>query len=310
MEWYEVSSISRLIALLLAFFIFIPQIALASDYSASDAGKDMVTGGIEGAFISAANNMWGAFENNTAVNEEFGTTRGALFTFITHIPDPYSIPEIKNLYTSYFNLALYFVVLFILGEFINRNLARAKITESVFGEKDLSTSKFVGGIAMCFIGLFANLIFIGALKITEALSQYAMFQVMDSIAPDPSNFVTYLGMAFCDLCVAIFFIIRYFVIIATAVCCTVLAVLLVPESTRGFAKRTIGNVIRILSLQPGTIFATSIGIIGLKHLPYGLQQLGYIGLTIFVALVCWYLLTGDFEFIKKGGKALVKVIAV
>jgi urea transporter len=36
------------------------------------------------------------------------------------------------------------------------------------------------------------------------------------------------------------------------------------------------------------------------------QPLGYICLTIFVILICWYFLFGDFKVIKKGGKILIK----
>jgi hypothetical protein len=282
------------------------KIASASDYSVTDAGADMVAQGVQKVFISAADDMYATFENNTEINNEFGKTRGALFTLITHIPDPYSIPEVKNLYKNYYNLAIFFVILFILGEFMNRNLARMKVTESVFANKDLSTSKFVGGIAMCFIGLFANFIFMGALKVTEVLSQFAMFDVMGSIAPSPDNFITYLGMALCDLCVVIFFIIRYYIIVAAAIGCTVIAVLWVPEPTREFAQSATEMIIRILALQPAAIFATSVGILALKNMPMIAQSIGYICLTIFVALICGYFIFGNFEIIKKGGKILIK----
>lgn len=293
-------------ALVIMGLLLICNTALASEYTATDAGADMVAKGVQKAFIAAADNMYAVFENNTAINEEFGTVRGALFTIMTHIPDPYSIPDVQKLYKNYNALAVYIVVLFILGEFMNRNLARMKVTDSIFGNKDLSTSKFIGGITMCFIGLFANFIFMGALKITEALSQYAMFTVMESIAPSPDNFITYLGMAICDLCVMGFFIIRWFVLIAFAIVCTFVAVLWVPEPTRGFAQSITENVIRILALQPVAIFTTSIGILGLKALPQAMQPLGYIGLTVFIFIMCWYMLTGDFEFIKKGGKMLLR----
>jgi hypothetical protein len=282
-------------------------IAAASDYSAIDAGADMVAKGVQKVFISAADKMYEAFENNTEINKEFGKTRGALFTLFTHTPDPYSIPEVKSLYKNYHFLAVFFVILFILGEFMNRNLARMKVTESVFGNKDLSTSKFVGGIAMCFIGLFANYFFMGALTVTEVLSRYAMFNVMDSIAPSPDNFITYLGMALCDFFIMIFFIIRYYIIVATAIVCTVIAVLWVPGPTREFAQNTTEMIVRILALQPAVVFATSVGILALKNMPMIAQPLGYICLTIFVVLICGYFLFGDFKMIKRGGKILIKV---
>src|SRR5665647_191397 len=225
----------RAICILFCFLIMC-NTAIASDYSASNAGADMVAKGGNMFVRSLVDGMYSSFDNNTAINNQFGTVRGALFTTITHVPDPYSIPEVKVLYKNYNALAIFFVLLFILGEFTNRNLARMKVTESVFGTKDLSTSKFMGGITMCFIGLFANFMFMGVLKITEALSQYAMFTVMDSIAPSPDNLLLYAGMALCDISVAIFFMIRYFVIIAFAIVCTLVAVLWVPEASRDFAQ--------------------------------------------------------------------------
>ncbi|MDQ1252024.1 MAG: hypothetical protein QG646_1139 [Euryarchaeota archaeon] len=295
----------KIVYVLICLFLLCNR-ASASDYSATDAGADMVAKGIQKALIIAADSMYGAFNNNTDINEKFSTPQGALFNFSTQIPDPYNTPEVKKLSKNYRYLAIFFVILFILGEFMNRNLARMKVTESVFGSKDLSTSRFVGGITMCFIGLFANFIFIGALKVTEVLSQYAMFGVMDSIAPSPDNVVTYLGMAICDFCIMIFFIIRYYIIVAAAIVCTVIAVLWVPETTREFAQKTTEMIVRVLALQPAAVFATSVGILGLKNMPAIAQPLGYICLTIFVILTCWYFLFGDFKIIKKGGKILIK----
>lgn len=295
----------KIVYVLICLFLLCNR-ASASDYSATDAGADMVAKGIQKALIIAADSMYGAFNNNTDINEKFSTPQGALFNFSTQIPDPYNTPEVKKLSKNYRYLAIFFVILFILGEFMNRNLARMKVTESVFGSKDLSTSRFVGGITMCFIGLFANFIFIGALKVTEVLSQYAMFGVMDSIAPSPDNVVIYLGMAICDFCIMIFFIIRYYIIVAAAIVCTVIAVLWVPETTREFAQKTTEMIVRVLALQPAAVFATSVGILGLKNMPAIAQPLGYICLTIFVILTCWYFLFGDFKIIKKGGKILIK----
>jgi hypothetical protein len=143
------------------------------------------------------------------------------------------------------------------------------------------------------------------LQIIQALSQYAMANVLDSIAPSPDNLILYFMMAVCDLTVFIFFVIRYFIIYAVAVLCTIIAVLLVPDFSRDFAKKSIDHILRILLLQPVAIFFTCLGILTLKGLPSQLQPFGYIGLTIFVFLVCLYMLIGDFEFIKKGAKTVI-----
>jgi len=105
-----------------------------------------------------------------------------------------------------------------------------------------------------------------------------MSNVLDSIAPSPDNLILYAMMALCDLTVFIFFIIRYFIIYAVAVLCTIIAVMLVPDWSRDFAKKTIDHIIRILLLQPVAIFFTSLGILALKGLPEnsGMQAIGYI----------------------------------
>jgi hypothetical protein len=158
---------------------------------------------------------------------------------------------------------------------------------------------------MCCIALFANFFFMFSLQIIQALSQFAMSNVLDSIAPSPDNLILYAMMALCDLTVFIFFVVRYFIIYAVAVLCTIIAVLLVPDFSRDFAKKSIDHILRILLLQPVAIFFTSLGILAMKGIPEQMQPIGYVGLTIFVFLICWYMLFGDFEFIKKGAKYAV-----
>lgn len=253
--------------------------------------------------------MYASFDNSS-VTKQFGSTRGALFTVITYVPDPYADNTIKSLFLSYNNLAIFFVIVFIFGAWANRNLARMKVTSSVFGDKDLSTSAFFGGLCMCGIALAANLIYMFSLQIIQALSQFAMSNVLDSIAPSPDNLVLYAMMAVCDLFVFVFFLIRYFIIYAFAVVCTIVAVLLVPDISRDFSKKIIDHMIRILLLQPVAIFSTCLGILALKDLPSnsGLQAIGYVGLTCFVFLVCWYMLFGNFEFLKKAARYAVTVV--
>lgn len=273
--------------------------------SSESIGSNMVSAGISLFANSAIDGMYASFENNSGINNKFGSARGALFTVITFVPNPYDDPKIKELYMNYNNLAIFFVIIFIFGEWSNRNLARTKATSSVFGEKDLSTSKFWGGLCMCGIALCANLFYMFGLQIIQALSQFIMGNVMDSIAPSPENIILYLMMAICDLVVFVFFVVRYFIIYAGAILCTVIAVLLVPDFSRDFAKKTIDNILRILLLQPVAIFFTCLGILTMKGLPVGLQPLGYIGLTVLIFLVCWYMLFGDFEFVKKGARIAV-----
>lgn len=256
---------------------------------------------------SIIDGMYADFENSE-VTKEYGSMRGALVTVLTFVPNPYDDPIIQDLYTDYNNLAIYFMILFILGEFFNRRMAQLKITSSVFGHKDLSQSRFIGGICMCMFGLSANIIFMFALQIVQALSQFAIMPSMDAIAPNPSNLLLYGMMAICDLILTLFFAVRYFLIYIIAVLCSLIAVMLVPGVTRGFALNAIEKIIRLLAMQPAALFAAVIGIYATKGLPAPLESFGYIGLTLVVFLVCWYCMFGNFTLLKQVVKAGVAII--
>ena len=101
---------------------------------------------------SLVDGMYADFETSN-ITKEYGSMRGAIATVLTFVPNPYDDPIIQDLYTDYNNLAIYFVVLFVLGEFFNRRIAQLKITSSVFGHKDLSQSRFIGGMCMCMLGV-------------------------------------------------------------------------------------------------------------------------------------------------------------
>jgi hypothetical protein len=248
---------------------------------------------------SLIDGMYADFEDSE-VTKKYGSMRGSITTVLTFVPNPYDDPIIQNLYKDYNNLAIYFVILFILGEFLNRRMAQLKVTSSVFGHKDLSHSRFIGGVCMCMLALSANIIFMFALQIIQALSQFAVMPSMDAIAPNPDNLLLYGMMALCDVLVFGFFAIRYYVIFIIAVLCSIIAVMLVPDVTRGFALDAIEKIIRILVMQPAALFASVIGIYASKGLPVPLEAFGYIGLTIVVFGVCWYCLFGNFTLLKKG----------
>ncbi len=77
----------KVVYVLLCLFLLCNK-ASASDYSVTDAGADMVAKGIQKALIIAADSMYGAFNNNSAINEEFSTPQGALFNFSTQYSRP------------------------------------------------------------------------------------------------------------------------------------------------------------------------------------------------------------------------------
>jgi hypothetical protein len=119
------------------------QIEVKKDSVTSNSvGSGMVSDGINLFGRSLIDGMYKSFDNNSDINNKFGSVRGSLYTVITYVPNPYDDPTIQNLFKNYNALAIFFVIIFIFGEWAIRRLASMKVTSSVFGDKDLSTSRF------------------------------------------------------------------------------------------------------------------------------------------------------------------------
>lgn len=246
---------------------------------------------------SIVNGLYADFQNSS-VTDEYGDAGGLIFSAVTFVPNPYDDTSIVELYGGYLNLTIYLIVLFVLGELISRSAARTKLTTGVLGHKDLSGYHFIGGIAMCGFAIVANLIYMGALDVVEALNEFITLPAMPNITPGPDNLLMFALGGLCDLLVVGFFVVRYFMLYVIAVVCSIIAFLLVPELTRDFATNCIEKIIRILALQPAALFVTVMGLIAFDGLPSPLKPFAYIGLTVLILLTCWYFMFGSFKLLK------------
>ena len=213
------------------------------------------------------------------------------YKILTLEPHPYDDKTIVELYGGYLNLAVYLIVLFILGESISRNIDRMEIS---FGTKyHIPKSKFLGGIALCLLSMMGHVLFGLSLDIIEAFNDYIITPVIPSITPDPDNILTFLILGLCELLVGIFFKVRYYLIYVFAVICSVIIVLLVPKLTRGFAVDVLEKMSRILIMQPAALFVMSICLMTGDD-----SILGYIGLVVLIFLTCYYCMFGNFTLLK------------
>lgn len=234
---------------------------------------------------------------NNPVNED-GEQGGVLFSIITFVPNPYDDKTIVELYGGYLNMTLYAIVIFVLGELISRSLARTKIASGALKHKDLSGYRFMGGIAVCGFALIANIFYVLALDMIEALNEYITVPAIPNLAINPDNLVL-LGLSgLCDLLLVGFFAIRYLIIYIFAILCSIIAFLLVPESTRDFATDCIEKMIRLLLLQPAALFVTAVGFSIFDQVPAYAQSSWCIWLTLFVFLTCWWFMFGKFTILK------------
>lgn len=246
---------------------------------------------------SLVDGLYDAFKE-TRDKTDSGITNGLIFTAVTFVPNPYDDPIIVDLYGGYTGIALYLIVIFILGELISRSIARSKITSSIIRTRNLTEHRFVGGVLLCGFALMANVFYMFALTIIEALNQFITLPALPDMVPGVDSLTLYVMMGLCDLLVLVFFVVRYFIMYAFAVICSVVAVLLVPETTRGFSVDIVEKMIRLLAMQPAALFVTAIGIIAFQSLPGPLQPFAYIGLGVLIFLTCWYCYFGKFTLLK------------
>lgn len=254
--------------------------------------------------ISAGNKLFveslitGLYEDLKGNSTDDGVKGGIVYSAITFVPNPYEDSDIVELYGGYQALTIYAVVLFVLGELISRSIARTKLAAGTLKHKDLSGYHFIGGVAMCGLALIANIFYMFALEILEALNEFITVPAIPDLAIDPSS-LWLLGLkGLCDLVVVGFFIVRFFLIYVIAVVCGIIAFLLVPEFSREFATDCIEKIIRLLLLQPAALFVMVIGFVAIDNSPVFFQGIWYIGLTALIFLTCWYFMFGKFTLLK------------
>ena len=206
-------------------------------------------------------------------------------------PRPYDDKNIVELYGGYLNLALYIIVLFILGESISRNMDRMDIS---FGTKyHLPRRKFLGGLALFGLSMMGHLLFKLTLDLIEIFNDFIITPAIPSITPDPDNIIIFLLLGLCELSVAIFFKVRYYSVYIFAVICSVILVLTVPKITRGFAVDVLEKMARILMMQPAALFVMTICIMSGDD-----SILGFVGMVVLIFLTCYYCMFGNFTLLK------------
>lgn len=270
--------------------------------------RNEIAAGNKQFLTSLVSDIYTEFKDSS-VTDENGNTAGMIFTAVTFVPNPYNNNTIVDLYGGYLNLSIFLTIMFVLGESVSRSATRMKITSS--SKYHLPQRKLIGGVAMCAFAMIGNVFYMLALEIIEALNGFITMPVVPAITPNPEHTITFLMMGLCDLLVMIFFIVRYFMIYIFAVICSFIFVLLVFKISRDFSQDIIEKMIRILALQPASLFVTSVCILAMDSLPIYLQPIGYVGVTVVIFLTCYYFMFGNFTLIKTGlsiavSKGLVK----
>lgn len=277
----------------------------SKDYSSQDAGASMIQKGIDSCVLALANaigDIWknnsvtNALDENSNVTEEYGATRGAIFTFITENPEPDKIEPIANFESNTKAEWAFLVCVFILGFVMVTNVSKANkgAFNHALGDHDLSDSRFIGGAILCMASYFAPKLVLLSIALCEVISKFVMVNVLDYIEPSVENAWMYLFMAIGEALVAVFFIVRPWVIDIVYAASRFIAVLFFMGIFTDEIRWVVNKYVKILLLQPICIFVACICLIALKWANMEDAAGGYLVLFLFVAYINYKWMFGNF----------------
>jgi hypothetical protein len=237
---------------------------------------------------------------------------------ITFNVDPENIPIARDYNNINTNFAVILAVLVIFGESIATSAAASNYPaySNVFGEKDFSQRRFIGGGISVMAGIGGSYIFRGIMLLIGMIDAYMMLMVMDSIEPNASNVTIYFFLTIAELIVLLFFIYRQVVIVAMYIASPIYGVMWASGYMKDFIDSIGDKVIRVLIMQPLCIFLTVVSIITFKALDMKVMGItvwsgdseGLFGLALCIMIVatCWWCMFGNFTIVKRTFGLLVK----
>lgn len=216
----------------------------AADLNPQDAGANMVQAGFDLVIrlladglrmLWADNGTLKALDNNTNVTQKYGETRSSIFTFITVNVEPDKIKAVQDIEDKTMPIWLLLVIFYILGNPIRNILARAgyQTYSSNFGSPNLSSEKYVGTVILLIMSYATPNLVLVFLQACRIISQYFMINIMDYIEPSLENAWLYLFMMIGEAFLAVFFIVRPFVICIVYAVCKLLVVWFLIGLLRG-----------------------------------------------------------------------------
>jgi len=267
-----------------------------------DAGTDMVSEGVwvKGPTIAA-----------DGIYDTFGLSRGFIFSLVGYNINPEKIPIAKDYNDKNQNVAVILAVLFIIGEGLASSAAASNYPayRNVFGEKDFSQKKYVGGGIAMIAGISASWIFRGIMIIIDLINAYMMIQVMDAIKPSLDNGLMYLFMCIIELVLAIFFMYRQVLIGAMYIASPLYGVMWASGYMKEFIDSIGDKFVRALIMQPLCIFVTCVAIVIMKAMEWGVlgitilegddELLLYVFLLIILVYTCLWCLFGKMTLVKR-----------
>lgn len=296
----------KYLAVLLVILLSVVPVSAAgnSSLNVQDAGANMVQAGFDIRSLAdglrmlwADNGTLKAYDNNTHVTQKYGETRSSIFTFITVNMEPDKIKALQDIENKTTPIWLLLVVFYILGNPIRNILAKMgyQTYSSTFDTLNLSGEKYVGTVILLIMSYATPNLFLVFLRTCTVVSQYFMINIMDYIEPSLENVWLYLFMMMGEAILAVFFIIRPFVICVVYAVCKLLVVWFLIGIWRGEVTWIWSRFFKIMTLQPVTIFITCICIVGIQWAGLDQSPGAYIAMFFLLFYICYKWMTGNFD---------------
>ena len=298
----------KCLAVLFVMLLSVAPVSAAgnSSLTAQDAGANMVQAGFDLVIRSLADGLrmiWAdngtlkAYDNNTQVTQKYGETRSSIFTFITVNMEPDKIKALQDIENKTTPIWLLLVVLYIFGNPIRNIIAKTgyQTYSSTFDTPNLSGEKYVGTVVLLMMSYATPNIFLLFLRTCTVVSQYFMLNIMDYIEPSLENAWLYLFMMLGEALLAIFFIIRPFVICVVYAVCKLLVVWFLIGVWRGEVTWIWSRFFKIMTLQPVVIFVTCVCLVGMQWANLHTSPGAYMAMFFLLFYICYKWMVGNFD---------------
>lgn len=313
----------KIILILILISLIAPVTADITDkINPISAGSWIITAGINQFFRGMGDDAMNAgFEitNVTGAPIEGGTTINMIFKIASWTYNPYNNQGIVDIIKFTMTIWGVLMLISILAGLIWVNIQDSKpnTAQSISFITGVNTntafSHYINNIKdSLLIAIFSHIMIYLILALNLVLSRMILSTLVDVIAPSPENILLYLAMGVTYLIMAIFFLIRFFVINIFVAFAPLLGILYTANYfTKSIAEKAFTFFCTMVFLQTIIVFFTSVGILAIKGMGsiYPCKPAPYIVLMMLLVIIATIMMFGWF-FIKKSVKTVINVVSL
>lgn len=301
----------RLFSLILLALILLNLAIPAMGADPIEAGKEIVSGGIQSFFTDAADSIfaWGGNSNETIeAKERYGYAVGSVFKIAAYKHDPYESSTVQEMRKRTAIIGIFIFVLFIFYGASCVNLSCSGmgwIERAQFIVSETPFDQYKNTLIRTFASIFlVHYIFKFIILFNAATTTQTMFSVADSIQLTQDHWIMYVMMSLCYGGEFLFFGMRMLLMDLLAGSDILVGALFAFAFTRSVSVESVKYFGKITLLQFIIVLITAFGIAIIDEFPMWAQTSAYLGLLIVLFVISAILMFGFTRIFKT-----VKMIA-